>query len=125
MPRIIPAAVIAGVVMVGDCVAEDSPEGRPRRIRELRQSEIQDLDRAVLAHLDVRGLQIAMDDALSVCGFERIGNLAPDRHASSTSRRPARQSIGQRRPLHELQHERVNAARILKPVNRGDIGMIE
>jgi hypothetical protein len=34
---------------------------------------------AVLAHLDVRGFEIAVDDALFVCGLDRFGNLPGDR----------------------------------------------
>ncbi len=34
---------------------------------------------AVVAHLDVRGLQIAMDDALLMRGFEGLGDLPRDR----------------------------------------------
>ncbi len=43
------------------------------------ETEIQHLHRAVRAHLDVGGLQIAMDDPLLVRGFERFGNLPGDR----------------------------------------------
>ena len=41
----------------------------------LRESEVQHLDRAVLAHADVGRLQIAMDDAERVRGVERLGDL--------------------------------------------------
>ena len=51
-----------------------SPDGA-RRFHRLRQTEVEHLHRAVFANLDVRGFQVAMDDPLLVCGFERVGNL--------------------------------------------------
>ena len=39
------------------------------------EAEIEDLYGAVVAYFDVRGLQVAMDDALTVRGFERFGDL--------------------------------------------------
>ena len=44
-----------------------------------RQAEVEHLHGAVVAHLDVGGLQIAMDDALLVRGFERFCDLLRDR----------------------------------------------
>ena len=45
------------------------------RVHRFRQPEVEHFDGAVGADLDVRGLQIAMDDPLLVCGFERLGDL--------------------------------------------------
>ena len=77
VPRIIPACVIAGVVIVGDI--DTLGDDRARGLHRLRQAEVEHLHRAVGADLDVRGLQIAMDDALLVRGFERLGDLLRDR----------------------------------------------
>ena len=44
----------------------------------LRQAKIQHLHRAIGSDLDVRRLQIAVDDAVIVGGFERVGDLARD-----------------------------------------------
>ena len=49
-----------------------------RRLHRLRQAEVQHLHRAVRSHLDVRRLQVAMDDALLVRRFERLGDLLRD-----------------------------------------------
>ena len=51
------------------------------------------------AHLDVGGLQVAMDDALLVRGFERLGDLPRDRQRFVERQRPARDALGERRRL--------------------------
>src|SRR4051794_31288962 len=51
-------------------IREDD-RSRWRRIERLRRSEVEHFDRAVLAHFDVGGLQIAMDDPAIMRGFER------------------------------------------------------
>ena len=53
-------------------------ESLGRRIH-LRQSEIEDFNGAVCGDLNVRGLQVAMDDAFLMRGFERGGKLLGDR----------------------------------------------
>ena len=74
VPRIIPSRVSAGLVIVGDW-ADLTTVSSVRRLQRLREAEVQHLHRAIGAQLDVRGLQIAMDDALLVRGFERLRNL--------------------------------------------------
>ena len=44
-------------------------------IHRLGQTKVEHLHRAVRADLDVRRLQIAVDDAVVVRGFQRLGNL--------------------------------------------------
>ena len=76
VPRMIPWAVIAGLVIVGEFIAPAF--ARARRVEGLGQPEVQHLDDAVGAHFHVGGLQIAMDDPLRVRGFQGIGDLARD-----------------------------------------------
>jgi hypothetical protein len=45
----------------------------------LGQPEVEDLHGAVRRHLDVGGLQVAVNDALLLSGLERVGNLPGDR----------------------------------------------
>ena len=64
------------------CVASgDVREVRRRAIAAdgLREAEVQDLDDAVRRDLDVRGLQVAVDDPFVVRGLERLGDLPRDR----------------------------------------------
>ena len=48
-------------------------------VEGLREPEVEDLHRTVVADLDVGRLEIAMDDALLVRGLERVRNLARNR----------------------------------------------
>ena len=79
VPRITPCIVIAGDVSVGMLVT--SIRLKPDRhfgLDRLRESEVEDFDDAVRAELDVGGLEVAMDDALVVRGFEGFSDLARD-----------------------------------------------
>ena len=110
MPRIIPCAVIAGLVIVGELAisADCDPVGPV----SFRQAEVEHLHRAVRAHLDVRWLEVAMDDPLFVRGFERLGDLLRDRQCVIERDRPLRDPVRQRRPLDQLHHEREVAVRL-------------
>ena len=68
---------------IRQAAATRAPVGSMR----LREAEVEHLHRAVGADLDVGGLQIAMNDALLVRGFERVRDLPRDR-----------QRFGERRP---------------------------
>jgi hypothetical protein len=79
---------------------DDSRHGQRRRIRGtgilgcvvfcgLGQPKIQDLDYAIGLDLDVGGLQIAVNNALFVRGFERIRNLARDAYSFFARQRSA------------------------------------
>src|SRR5687767_11051388 len=48
---------------------------RSRRLRKLRESEVENLRAVLVADEDVGRFDVAMDDALRMCGIERIGEL--------------------------------------------------
>ena len=77
VPRMTPASVASHAGDVGEVIASSADAACG--LHRLRQAEVQHLHRAVLANLDVGGLQIAMDDPLLVRGFERLGDLLRDR----------------------------------------------
>ena len=115
VPRIMPACVIAGVVIVGDC---DRPgDITPAGLHGLRQPEVQHLHRAVGPHLDVRGLQIAMDDPLLVRRFEGFGDLARDGQRLVKRNGSARDPLREILTLDELHDEGAHAARFLETVD--------
>ena len=106
VPRIIPACVIAGDVMVGDCVSPPEPEAwSPSRIERLRQPEVEHLHRAVGSDFDVCRLEIAMDDALLVRGFERVRDLLRDRQRLVERDRAPRDPLREIVAFDQLHHE--------------------
>jgi len=72
-----PACVMAGVVIVG----MRRERRRGGRLQRFREAEVQHFHHAVGPHLDVGGLQIAMDDALLVRGAQRVRDLPGDRQS--------------------------------------------
>jgi hypothetical protein len=97
--------------------------------RSFRDSEVEHLRRAIRTNLDVRRLQIAMDDAPFVRGVEGIGDLPGDPARLVDRHRAVQKEIGERRPFDEFQHERaqvpVGVGRPVNAVDRGDVLMIE
>jgi len=76
----------------------------------LGEAEIQDLHGAVGAQLDVGGLQVAMDDAVLVRRFERVGDLARDRQGLVQRKRAVGNAIGERRTVDELEDQRAHGS---------------
>src|SRR5262245_51112930 len=81
---------------------------------------------AVFANLDVRGLEVAVDDALLVRRFERIGDL-PRNRDGLVDRESAglRQALGQGQALDELHHERPGVSRLLESVQLRDVRVVQ
>ena len=101
--------IVAGDSSVGDAVtsgraATTLPSVRAQR---LGQAEVEHLDGAVRTHLDVGGLQVAVNDALLVSGFERLSDLARDRQRLVERQRALRDAIGKRGTFDELEHQRL------------------
>ena len=107
--------IIAGLVTVGDAGGGN----------ELRQPEVQHFRRAVLPDLDVRRLQVAMDDAGVVRGGERHSELAGDLQRLVDRDRAQTDPVRQGRPLDEFEHERADSLRVLDAVDRRDVRMIQ
>ena len=87
--------------------------------------EVEDLDRAVLAHLDVGWLEVAVDDAALVCGLERVGDLSSDGHRFRHRNRPSLQLLGKILAVDELHHERADDIRAFDAVDMSDVGMVQ
>jgi len=105
-----------------------------------RETKVQDLDDAVGRDLDIGRLQIAMDDPFFMRRIERVGNFpregqrfsqrqsgtgTPQSRRLIPEPRARRKPFSQRLALHELQHERWDAATLFHAVDRADVGMIE
>ena len=108
-----------GVGERGGCIARC---GWSQRFRE---TEVEHLDRAVTPHLDVRRLQVAVNDPLLVRGFERLGDLLRDRQRFVDRDRATRDALGQVLALDQFHHERGDAAAFFEAVDGGDVRMVE
>ena len=115
MPRIIPACVIAGVVIVGDCETFGDAAGGFHR---LRQPEVEHLHRAVwsrtlmLAGFRSRWMMpcsCAASSASAICFA--IGS------ASSSGIASARNALRQILALDQFHHEGVHAVGVFQPVD--------
>ena len=112
--------------MMPNCVRRGTGDRRRlgrtgwRRVvgQRFRQPEVEHLDGAVRPDLDVGGLQIAMDDPLLVRRFERVGDLPGDRQRFVERERAACDPVGERRPLDQLEDQRVDAVRLFEAVDR-------
>ena len=113
VPRIDPSRV-PPTVIVGDCVKSAVPTSP---VATLRQTKVEHFDDAVGRDLDVRRLQIAVDDALLVRGFERIRYLARQCQSFIQAHGSARDSVGQRLAVDQFEHQRAARRRRL-PVRR-------
>ncbi len=98
---------------------------RASRLHGLREPEVEHLHRAVRSHLDVRRLQVAMNDALLVGGLERLRNLLRDRQCLVDGNRAVPDSVGERRSLDQLHHERGRARALLQAVDGRDVRMVQ
>ena len=78
--------------------------GRPARGG---QAKIEHLDLTIGRQRDVRGFQIAVNDALLVCGFERFSNLRGNGSRLVGWNRTLSNAVGERRSLDQLEHERL------------------
>ena len=103
----------------------EEPPQTPPMIVDARETEVEDLYRAIRANFDVRGFEVAMNDALLVRGFESLGDLHGNRQSFIERDRAARHALRQVLALDEFHHQRVLAGRFIDRVDRGDVGVIE
>ena len=99
MPRISPCCVV--VVNIAAFDDDFAALGLER----LGEPEVENLDPALGRDLDVRRLEIAMDDAALVRRFERLRDLLEDRQRLARRHRPAVDPLRQRLAGHELHLE--------------------
>ena len=72
-----PIWVIAGLVIVGDAI--ESPPSPPTGSIAFARPKSSTFTVPSGLHLDIRGLEIAVDDPVLVRRFERLGDLLGDR----------------------------------------------
>ena len=117
--------------------AEDHALTRPvhchrRRLREVGhrsfaghhfcQPEVEDLHSAVWCDLDVRWLEIAVDDPFLVRSIEPVRDLARDGQRLRDREWTPLKSVRQRRALNEFEDETAHTVGFFEVVNHADVG---
>jgi len=93
--------------------------------RRFRQPEIQNLGVAALGNKNIRRLDVAVDDALRMCGVQSVGNLNGQVEQDIGLDRPARNAMLQRHAVEELHGDERVAVLVINLVDGADVGMIQ
>src|SRR5262245_31658405 len=96
-----------------------------RRIGKLCQTEVQYFHGFVTAKFDIGGLEVPVDDPLLVRRFKSFGYLARNRQRLCSWQRAARDPIGECRSVDQFQDKRLEPVRLLEPVYRRNVWMIQ
>ena len=122
LPRACSGLMNSGVPTISPGRESDMHERRgarhvagKRQLHRLGQAEVEDLDLALGRDLDVRGLQVPVDDALLVRHLERLGDLRRDAQRVGDGERPGRKALRERFAGDEL-HDDVACLR--RPARR-------
>ena len=91
----------------------------------LRETEIEDLHVAVVGQLDVRRLQIAVNDSFLVRSFQSVSDLSRDSQSFPDRYGSLRDPIRERRSFHQFEDKSLQAIGFLEPVDRRNVWMIE
>jgi len=94
-------------------------------IGELGEAEVEDLDLSLGVDHDVRGLQVAMDDAFLVGGGHRFGQRYGDLEELLETQAAGWHDVVEPPPFHQLHGEEVEAIGLFHRVDGDDVGMIE
>ena len=121
MPTIRPSRVLSNPIVAG--LREVG--ARSLTTDGFRKAEVKHLDDTLDGDLDVRRLQVPMNDPVLMCRFQRLGDLPRDRQRVSDWYRASCDQIGQRLTLYQFHDQPAHAAGFFKAVNDGDVGMIQ
>ena len=91
----------------------------------LGDAEVQHLHLARCRELDVRGLQIAVNHRLGVRRLHGLGNLPRRRQCHIDGQGPALQTLGQRRPFHQLEDQAQALPILDHGIDGADVRMVE
>ena len=94
-------------------------------LRQLGQAEVQDLRLPALGDEDVRGLDVAVDDALRVRGVEGVCNLDREIERDFERQRPVVDPVLQRLAVEELHRDERLALGLVDVVHRADVRVVE
>ena len=94
-------------------------------IESLRKAEVQNLDNTVGRNYDIGGLEIPVNHPVSVGRFEPFRHLAANVQGFLQRQGSRLQHLRQRFSRDQLQYKEVNAIARFKPVDGGDVGMVQ
>ena len=92
--------------------------------RHLRQPEIENLRLTPIRDEDVRGLDVPVDDALRVCGVERIGDLDAQIEHRLDLHRLASDSVPERLALQQFHSDEGSPIGLVNLVDGADVRML-
>ena len=95
------------------------------RRSHLGKTEIEDLDVTARSDEDVRGLDVAMDDAGGMRGVQRVGNLDPDVEQRIHAERAGGEPILQRRALQVLHDDERTPVLLADVVDGADVRVVQ
>ena len=91
---------------------------------DFRQPEIQDLRVPTFGHENVRGLDVAVDDACSVSGVERVGDVNRQTEQNIGVDGLSGDAVLQRHPVQKLHGDERLLTTLADVVNRADVGVV-
>ena len=94
-------------------------------LRQLGEAEVEDLDRTIRPQLDIRGLEIAVDNPLLMRGFQCQGDLLGYRHGLVDRDRSTFDPLQKILALHEFHHQGGHAPALFEPVDARDVRVIQ
>jgi hypothetical protein len=92
---------------------------------QLREAEVEDFDRSLVANDDVAGFEIAMDDAGSMRGCQRVRDLDGVLQRVSDPEPRASDDNSQGRTGHVFHRDEVRPAVLADVVDGDDVGMVQ
>src|SRR4029077_835373 len=93
--------------------------------RDLCQPEVENLRLTSIRHEYVRGLDIAMDDALRVCGVESIGHLDAQIEYRIDFERPAAYCVAECFPVQQLHGNESSPTDLVDFVDSADVRVVQ
>ena len=122
VPRMRPSWVIAGVVMVGDC--ETPGDEATSGSIAFASPKSSTLTVPSDAYLDVRGLQVAVNDSLA-CAAPSASAICLRRAGPGRAEWPLARCDRNGRPFDQFHHESGLSVGPLETVDCGDVGVIQ
>ncbi len=106
-------------------VARGAGDFYPAKLRHLGQTEIEDLRVTSCGNEDVRRLDVAVNDALAVCGVQGVGNLDAELDYAFQFHGPVGDAMLERHPLQVLHGNESFAILFPDVVDRANVGMVQ